>query len=199
MSVRFLLIAGACALACVPVAAQVRVRAGIGPVGSTALVTDSILEPITSRPAMALAFTVELDGQLDSTYRAGLSVTVGRSTLRSHAPSGTTGIVPVTVWQPTVRLARFFGPVETGLRLGLQAYRASRPEGVFRDGGTVTPTVGLDVGWRGVRVGGARIGVTADWMVSRFSTTTLTLSGFSGEQVVHRLGVRATVAGGGGA
>ena len=179
--------------------AQLRVQVGGGVTASTMLVTDSILEPIRVRPALAPTLMVSLDGALDSVYRVGISVTVGSSMLRSHTPTATTDIVSLTVWQPAVRLGRYWGPLDVGLRAGLQVYRASRPVGIFRDGGKVTPTVGADLALRGPRIVGAQFGMAADWTLSRFNTTTLSLSGFSGEQTVQRVALRVTIAGGPGA
>lgn len=192
-----LLAAACCATA--PLTAQVRIHVGAGAIASSNLVRDSILEPIAVRPALAPALTVGLDGVLDSVYRVGVSVTWAQGQLESHTPNATSPIVTLAVWEPAITLTRFLGPIEAGVRAGLQVYHAERPVGIFRDGGTVVPALGVSATWRGIAVAGARVGLEGVWTLSRFSTTTLDLSGFTGEQTVQRVGVRLRVTGGPGA
>ncbi|MEX0690487.1 MAG: hypothetical protein WD934_08325 [Gemmatimonadales bacterium] len=211
------------AAACVafPATAQVRVQAGIGLAASSALVEDFIVKPITVRPALAPTLWFALDGRLDPTYRIGVGLGVARSTLRQHTEGQTSDIVTcsrifgtmacwveqhteqltydivtLTVWQPTIRVSRTLNALEVGARGGLQIYQAAQPIGLFLYGGTITPTVGVDAGLPGLRLGSLRVGLTADWMISRFSTSTLRLFGFRGKQMAHRFGLRIAVAGG---
>ena len=185
-------------VACVafPATAQMRVQAGIGLAASSALVEDSIVRPITVRPALAPTLWFALDGRLDPTYRIGVGLGVARSMLRQYTEREAYDIVTLTVWQPTIRVSRTLNALDVGARGGLQIYQAAQPIGLFLYGGTITPTVGIDAGLPGLRLGSLRVGLTADWMISRFSTSTLRLFGFRGKQMAHRFGLRIAVAGG---
>jgi hypothetical protein len=178
-----------------PATAQVRIQAGIGLAASSALVEDFIVKPITVRPALAPTLWFAVDGRLDPTYRIGVGLGVARSMLRQHTEQEAYDIVTLTVWQPTIRVSRILNALDVGARGGLQIYQAAQPIGLFLYGGTITPTVGIDAGLPGLRLGSLRVGLTADWMISRFSTSTLRLFGFRGKQMAHRFGLRVAVAG----
>jgi hypothetical protein len=179
-----------------PATAQARIQAGIGLAASSALVEDFIVGPITVRPALAPTLSLSADWPLGTGYRLGLGASVARSMVKQHTGDLSEDIVTLSVWQPTVRVSRTVGQLELGARGGLHIYQPAQPIGLFSDGGTTTASVGADAGLPGFRVGALRLGLHADWMVARFSTTTLREFGFRGRQIVHRFGLRATVTGG---
>lgn len=185
------------ALFTLPLASQARIGLGLGGVWSSALLRDSVVAPITVRPAIAPSLLLELSGALDSLYRIGLYLTVARGPVRTHSAGASQSLVTITTWEPALRLSRRVTMLEMGVTAGLRVVDPAAAVGVFRDGGTTSPVIGATLALAGPRVGGMDALLQASWSAARFSTTSLRLAGFTGEQTVHRAGLRLVFTRGG--
>lgn len=180
-----------------PGSAAAQVRAGVraGLVAASALVRDSIVEPISLRANPALMLAVDVETQLTPRYRLGVGLGVARSDLTSRTPAGDALVTSLTVWHPTLMLrhgATDWLTVEAAL--GVLLYDPAQRDGtIFRDGSPVDPVVGIGV--EAIRPMGRRmqLGVGAGYDLHRFTTSTLQIRGFSGETTVHRVRVHVTV------
>jgi len=178
-----------------PAAAQVRIGLRAGMTGSSTLVTDSIVQSISARPAPApnLGFTLEND--LDSAWRVSLGFSTSWSQLSRRSVDSTEKIVPLTVWTPTVSLARVLpGSIIARATIGAVAYDPDHTDGnLFSGGAPILPLVGFGVGTERTVGNGLRMILELDYDLHQFTTTRLRDDGFSGAQTVHRLTLSLTL------
>lgn len=178
------------AAAAPPAAAQVSLGLRVGVVGSSELVHDSIVEPISVRPRLAPAIAARVSLPFRGRFHFSADLGVSRSDLESRADT-TTVVTSLTVWAPTAAVG--FAPlpwIQTEARLGLLIYDPSITAAtLFGDGAPVTPLLGLGLNLlRGLGAGfGAAIHVQYD--VHRFTTDALEARGFTGRTAVHRVSV----------
>jgi hypothetical protein len=179
-----------------PAAAQVRVGLHLGPIGSTRLVRDSIVEPVTVRPNIGLAAALTAETSVTGGYRAGVRLTATRSNVETHSASqGSAPVTTLTLWHPAAFLRHSIVPwLSAEARLGMFFYAPSQRTGTFfRDGVSPRPALGLGLGIE--RPLGSRMALEAlvTYDVHRFSTAALRAAGFTGETVVHRFGLQLGV------
>jgi hypothetical protein len=173
--------------------AQVRVGLYLGPVASTRLLRDSILEPVSVRANPSLAAAVSAETTLQGGYRAGLRLTASRSDVETHSPSqGSARVTTLTLWHPAGFLRHPITPwLVAEARIGLIIFAPSQRAGtLFREGASPRPALGLGLGVQ--RALGRHMALEAftTYDVHRFSTAALRAAGFTGETVVHRFGLQ---------
>lgn len=175
--------------------AQISVGLGIGVVGSSSLVHDSIVEAITVQPQAAPQISLRIAAPIGGRYRVAGDLTVSRSNLMARAEATTTKITSLTVWSPAIVLQAAATPwLAAEARLGAMIYDPSETEStLFSDGAPVTPALGLGITAErslGSRLTGA---LQLRYDLHRFTTNALKARGFTGETVVHRLAVGITL------
>lgn len=180
-----------------PSSAAAQTRAGVRAGGAlmSTLVRDSIVEPLTVRPAPAPSLGFWIEARLDAHYSAALSLTTTWSGLRRHEPGVTDEIVPLTTWIPAVSLSRtvYRGFAVYG-RAGAIIYRADRTAAnLFREGAPPAPLLGLGVSWSRPLASSFDLRLNLEYDAHRFSTPALRTAGFRGERMVHRVGLSVGV------
>jgi hypothetical protein len=176
-----------------PARAQLRIGLHLGPVASTRLVRDSIVEPVSVRPNVSLAAGLTAETALTGGYSAGIRLTATRGDLVSRtALQGSARVTTLTVWHPAGFLRHDVVPgLVAEARLGLFLYSPSRRGGTFfRDGVSPRPALGLGLGLRRPLGRAMSVEAVATYDVHRFSTPALRAAGFTGETVVHRFGIQ---------
>jgi hypothetical protein len=166
----------------------------LGVVGSTNLVSDSIVARLSVRPNPALAVGLSGEMRVDR-YRVGATVSVSRSDLVRREPLGEFQVTRLTVWQPALYLRQpLLSWLSAEARASLFIYDSSVRDGtLFRSGTPVTP--GLGAGFRLERRLGPAValGMSAQYDIHRFSTPALRAEGFTGQTYVHRFGLLFSV------
>lgn len=174
-----------------PLAAQVHVAAMVGVMGSSALVTDEIFEPIEVKPALAPTLWLSASIPVSPKLRASLDLGYGSSTADLTADGGADGDLG-TLGALTVAAA-LAGPLVSRLEwrvsVGVLQYYPSEETGVFADGVPAAAVFGAGLDWRQplsdrwAALAGLRYDLHA------FSTPALEAAGFSGSQQVSRFGL----------
>jgi hypothetical protein len=173
-----------------PLAAQVRLSGAIGVTGSSALVTDLIVQPIEVKPALAPTFLLSASLPIATKLRASLDLGYGSSAAEltedgvSSGDLGTLGVFTAS--------AGLVGPLVSRLSwrvsLGVLQYIPSEKIGVFQDGVPAAALFGAGLDWRQpfsehwAGVAGVR------YDLHLFSTSALEAAGFTGSQQVSRVG-----------
>jgi hypothetical protein len=159
-----------------------------GVVASSNLVRDSLVAPFAVRANPTVALGLAAETRVEG-YRLGVALSVSRSDVTRHEPSGTFPVTRVTIWNPRVYLRQPLRPWLSGeAGLGLVIYDpAARAGTLFRDGTPVQPALGA-----GMRVErrlgrGFAVGVAGHYDLHRFSTSALRAEGFTGDTYVHRM------------
>lgn len=178
-----------------PAGAQVRLGVHTGVVASSNLLRDSIVQPFVVRPNLALALALSAETAVPGGYWAGGRLTVSRSDVEAHPSVQTEPVTTLTLWQPAVFLRHAVRPwLVAEARIGLLVYTPSPSRGTFfRDGGPVRPLVGLGIALQRGLSRRMALEVTGTYDVHQFTTTTLESSGFTGQTIVHRVGVLISV------
>ncbi|MSR06464.1 MAG: hypothetical protein EXR93_05265 [Gemmatimonadetes bacterium] len=178
-----------------PATAQLRIGLRAGVTGSSALVTDSIVQRISARtaPAPNLGFTLEND--LDSLWRVALGFSTSWAHLSRHSGDSSEVIVPLTVWTPTLSLSRvMLRSIVARASIGAIAYDPDHTDGnLFSGGAPILPLVGFGLGTERTAGNGLRMIIELAYDLHRFTTTKLRDDGFSGAQSVHRLTLSLTL------
>lgn len=169
--------------------AQVVLGLGLGAVGSSALVRDSIVEAIAVRPRIAPQLALRAETPLGGRYAVAAEIAVSSSDLAAHGDTTSATITRLAVWVPTVGLyARMTPWLRATARIGAIVYDPGESAGtLFAEGAPIDPVVGVGLLAEhrfGDRFHGA---VTVQYDAHQFTTTALQSRGFSGETVVHRI------------
>ena len=172
-----------------PGSAQIRVGLRGGVTGTSTLVYDSIVEPITVRPGIAPSLGFWIDTELGAEWRFAATIGTAWSGLSRHSAGSPDRIVSLTLWSPTVSLSRRVGgPVIARVSAGAIAYDPDHGQGnLFAAGAPILPLVGLGLGVEREMVNSMRYAVELGYDLHWFTTGTLQAEGFSGQQAVHRL------------
>ena len=193
--IRHVILLGALSALTTPAAAQLRIGLRAGMTGSSALVTDSIVQPISARtaPAPNLGFTLEND--LDSLWRVALGFSTSWAHLSRHSGDSSEVVVPLTVWTPTLSLSRVMPrSIIARAFIGAAVYDPEHTNGnMFSGGAPILPLVGFGLGTERTLDNGLRVTLALDYDLHRFTTTRLRDDGFSGAQSVHRLTLSLTL------
>jgi hypothetical protein len=174
--------------------AQISLGVGVGAVGSSNLVADSIVEPLAVRPRIAPQLAVCVATALSARYRVAAELAVSRSGLMAHGDTSTR-ITGLTLWAPTVGLEAAATPwLGVEARIGALIYDPGDTQGtLFSQGAPVTPLVGIGLR-TGRGLGGGIVGsLHLRYDVHRFTTSQLQARGFSGQTVVHRVALTASL------
>ena len=175
--------------------AQVSVGVGLGVVGSSNLVRDSIVEVVSVRPQAAPQIGLRIETPLGGRYRVAGELSVSHSSLMARGEATSTKITGLTLWAPAVVLQAAVTPWLAGeARLGALIYAPSETEStLFSDGAPVTPVLGLGI--TAARALGDRLTGTLQlrYDLHRFTTNALKSRGFTGETVVHRIALGITL------
>lgn len=183
----------------VPLAAQWTIQFSAGGRYSSALVRDSIVNPVTVRPALGAAFAVTLTSPVQRGWsgEAAIDVTVaGHERKEAGATVDLGGLTTVAV---SVALRRELAP-RLAARAGAGAlfYAPEQDAGIFRNGTGSFRPLGLAALTWAPRLG-ARWGLALEtrYDVHRFTTPALRGVGLVDSRVVHRvaLAVRAGLGG----
>jgi hypothetical protein len=168
---------------------------GLGVVGSSNLVRDSIVEGITVRPQPAPQVGLRIETPLGGRYRVAGELSVSHSSLMARGSATSTKITGLTLWAPTVALQAAATPWLVGeARLGALIYDPSETEStLFSDGAPVTAVLGFGI--TAARGLGTRLTGTLQlrYDLHRFTTNALKGRGFAGETVVHRIALGITL------
>jgi hypothetical protein len=188
------IVAAVCALTS-PAVAQLRVGIQAGVTATSALLHDSIVQPITVQPGLAPSFAFTLETALDSTWSFSLGLGTAWSSLSQQSAGASQQVVPLTVWTPTVSLARTIrGPVVARASIGAIVYDPDHSAGnLFSQGSPRDPLVGVAVDFRQTRSGGMRYAVELGYDAHQFTTSALRSDGFSGAQLVHRITLSVSI------
>ena len=176
-------------LVATPVLAQTRLGVHAGGTLASALVRDSIVQPLTLRSAPGPGVRFTLDTQLSPVYQAGVSLATTWGPLRERTPDASRDVVHLASWHPAVTLRRRIGAaLSAWASAGAIMYRPDRSAGtLFAQGAPIVPVLGLGVGLARPLGGNLALVLDAGYDVHRFTTTTLRDAGFIGERVVHRV------------
>jgi hypothetical protein len=195
------LLAALAALATWPLPLNAQSRLGIhgGGAWTSALVRDSITEPLAVRPAPGPGVAFSFDTPLGPGYRLEVRLGTTWSRLVEHTAGESRDIVSLAVWHPAVILTRQVVPgLSARAGLGALVYRPEETTAnLFAHGSPIVANLGL--GLQAERQVGAGLHLALDltYDAHRFTTGSLRNQGFTGERVVHRLavflGVRRTL------
>jgi len=187
----------AVALVVAPAAApaQVAIGARVGVQLTSALVRDSVVEPITVQVKPAPVFGLALDAPLGGPYMVVAGVALSRSDVVAHSASGDVTLTGLTVWHPTLAVRRSVRPwIGVEARVGAIVYAPSRrTANLFQDGAPVDATLGAGVQVERRLGSGFAAGLSLQYDATRFTTKTLQAQGFVGATVVHRVALSATI------
>lgn len=160
----------------------------LGAVGSSNIVSDSIVETIAVRPRIAPQLGIRIETPLSGRYRLAGEMSVSHSSLMAYGDT-VNRVTGLTLWAPTVAIeAAATSWLGAEARLGALIYDPGETDGtLFGDGAPVTPTLGL--GLRAERALGSGIvgSLQLRYDLHRFTTNALKARGFTGETVVHRV------------
>lgn len=175
-------------------AAQIRVGVRGGALATSALVHDSIVQPVSVRPDVAPNLGFWIESHLNAAWLVSAGVGMAWGRVSRHSPGSSEKVVPVTVWSPTVGLTRRLGGAHVRASIGAVAYHPDHSDGnLFAQGAPILPLVGLGVGIEREMINSMRYALELGYDAHRFTTTTLRTSGFSGEQLVHRLSLSVSL------
>jgi hypothetical protein len=187
----------ALALVLAPAAApaQVAIGARAGVQLTSALVHDSVVEPISVEVKPAPVFGLWLDAPLGGPYTLVAGVALSHGDVVAHAASGDVPLTGLTVWHPTVAVRRSVRPwLGVEARVGAVVYAPSkRTANLFQDGAPVDATLGAGVQVEHRLGRGFAAGLSLQYDATRFTTKTLQTQGFVGATVVHRVALSATI------
>jgi hypothetical protein len=175
--------------------AQVAISARAGLQLTSALVHDSVVEPITVQVRPAPVFALSIEGPLSRPFIVVAGVAVSRSNVVAHAPSGDVLLTGLTVWHPTLAMRRPILPwLGAEARVGAVIYAPSkRAANLFQDGAPVDATLGAGVQVERDLGAALAVGLSLQYDATRFTTKTLQAHGFVGATVVHRVSLSATI------
>ena len=191
-----LLLAGASA----PLAAQTGYYARLGASGASRLITDEVIQPITTRQSVAPALFAGVDLPLGTRYGIGIEGELATGGL--HADETTTAtrydLGHLTTGSATVSL---IGPLAPHIRwragVGVLKYFGGTSGAIFQQGGPLDLLVGAGADWRRPAFGRWDVMVSARYDYHRFTTAELQSRGFANSQGVHRVSLSVGLAGGG--
>lgn len=172
-----------------PALAQTRVGVQAGGAITTALVRDSITEPLAVRSAPGPGVRFTLDTRLNAAYHVGVSLATTWGPLQERTPGSSRDIVQLVSWHPAVTLRRRVrGALSAHASVGALVYRPDRSAGtLFARGAPILPVIGLGLGFERTVGRDIALVMAAEYDVHRFTTTALRDNGFAGERVVHRV------------
>jgi hypothetical protein len=190
------------ALATVPptASAQTSVHVAFGARAGTALVRDSIVQPIAVRqdPGPLVALTAART--LDSAWSAAATLDVGWNGLRREEP-GTAGTEVGTIRTVGVKIAlrrRLRPGLAAGLGIGVLGY-GHPSSGMFRAGGPgLVPLASAQLRFEPPFAGLTRFAIEAHYDVHRFITPALRDVGFTTPRAAHRVALVLSARLGGG-
>lgn len=171
-------------------AGQARYSATFGLTGGTRLAKDRIFQTIDVNQALAPTVTIGASLPVSARERAGLEIALGLGKTRI-AESG----LP-TVDGPKFRTLSFvggvdgplFGPLRYHGGAGIMKYLPDK-EGIFAQGGPTLLLLSGGVDYHIVTRGTLGLVAKLRYDYQRFSTNTLTATGFTRTQDVHRVGL----------
>lgn len=168
---------------------------GIGAVGSSNLVTDSIVEAIAVRPQVAPQLDFRIEKVLSARYRVAGDLSLSRSDVKAEGASSSSEITSLTLWSPGIGLVAAATPwLGAEARLGALIYDPGDTDGtLFADGAPVTPVLGLGLRAEHALTSTLTGALHVRYDVHRFTTDALKARGFTGETVVHRIAVGVTL------
>jgi len=171
-------------------AGQARYSAVFGVTGGTRLAQDRIFQTIDVTQALAPTVTIGASLPVSPRERAGLEIALGFGKTRIKE----TGLP--TVDGPSFRTLSVIGGVDGPLLgplryhggAGIMKYLPDK-EGIFSQGGPTLLLLSGGVDYHITTRGAFGLVARLRYDYQRFSTTTLTATGFSRTQDVHRVGV----------
>ncbi len=163
-------------------------RASLGARFSTALVKDSIVVPISLKPAIAPALLLSVRDEFHGPYTGDLTVDLSPTKLKREESGTTADAGSVTTVAFTFGLRReLHAGVAARLGLGGLLYLTDNT-GVFQQGdGGVFPLVALGASYAPSFGAKHRLEVALNYDVHRFITPALRTTGFPNPRPVHRL------------
>jgi hypothetical protein len=176
--------------------AQVAVEVGLGALGSSILVRDSIVQELTVRPDIAPSATVAIGALLDPSWQLLAGVRWTRGDLARREGDEKTSIMTMTVWSGSLGLRRQLNDwASVQGSIGAIKYAPSDEAKVgtlFQEGAPLFAAAALAV--RAERRFGARtaIGLQIAYDAHRFGTQALRSSGVTGQRIVHRISIEMT-------
>lgn len=190
-ALRRLTIRMAVALAFVPGAltAQVQWTARLGAVGSTKIVSDAIVSPLTVTPAVAPTLLLGGSIPMDNKGRR-FSVELGvASGSYNSKENGTT--TPLGTLRTATLTAGAEGLMMPQLRwrvaLGFIKYLPAEKTGIFQDGAPTRLDIGAGLDYRHPWRPGWELSAALRWDYHRFTTAHLQSQGYTGSEDVHRI------------
>lgn len=177
-----------------PLPAQIRVGVRGGALATSALVRDSIVQPVSVRPGVAPNLGFWIESQLNAAWRVSAGLGMAWSRVSRHSPGSAEKVVPLTVWSPTVGLTRRLGGAQVRASIGAVVYHPDHSDGnLFSEGAPIIPLLGLALGIEHEMINSIRYALELGYDAHRFTTTSLRNNGFSGEQLVHRLSLSVSL------
>ena len=183
-----LVMAGLSVSSTLGLSAQASLRVSAGARYSTSLVRDSLVVPVTLRPAIAPAVALGVRDGMKGPWSFDGALEFSRATLDRRESGSSTGIGSVSIIALTLGLRREVATDFAGkLAVGGLVYRGGGT-GVFSNGnGGVFPLVSLGASYA-PKIGSSRgleLGLQYD--LHRFITPALRTVGFNKARPVHRL------------
>src|SRR6185295_7032216 len=175
--------------------AQTRVGAAAGVALMTDLARDSIVQPFTVRPDPGPAINFWIESTLDPHYTVAARFGTSWTHLTRHEADSTAEVTPLTTWTVAVTLSRILiKDVAVYGKAGAVVYQADRYQSnLFREGASPEPLLGAGITASRPLGSGLMLVVDLGYDVHRFSTQALRDAGFSGDRLVHRIGLSVGV------
>ena len=173
-----------------PLTAQTRLTVRLGVTGSTHLIEDQIVAPITVKPSLAPTLTLgaslpaapRYDAGLELAFSAGGSKVIENGVNTSYGTIKTLALT-AGIDGPLISTVRWRGSV------GILKYWGSSEQGIFRQGGPTAVLVGLGAEYRHSWQPGLELIFAARYDWHRFTTDELKSRGFTRSTDVHRVGL----------
>ncbi len=174
---------------------MVELRAGA--TATSNLVTDVIVEPLSTRPAVAPTFGMAVGTRLDSLYTVHVTGAWTRSDVKRYQRGTVTPVIAVSTWQGSVELRRRITPLIIGhAMVGVLKYAPGsdgRGATLFRGDAPAVPTLGIGASLGRSVTPTLHAALHVAWDLHRFTTAALRATGFEGRRTVHRVFFGATI------
>lgn len=170
-------------------AAQVQWTARLGAVGSTAIVSDQIVSPLTVTPAIAP--TLLLGGSIpmdDKGRRFSVELGLASGSYDSKENGTTTDLGTLRTATLTAGAEGLMAPgLHWRVAIGFISYLPAEKTGIFQDGAPTRVAGGAGLEYRRAWRPGWDLSVALRWDYHRFTTSHLQALGFTGNEDVHRI------------